>query len=154
MSALADELTADFAELEDQELDEYDEGELEDPTTSQNGNKSAVDRDGDAEMSDGEGEDTEITDGPNALNEKGVMPGGVQPAEQLDPATVQRMELSSVGDVSKVARLFGSKKMNDVIKVFFPSGWLTTIDIWLLLGNRSLFLPAECNGVFFSSSLR
>jgi U4/U6 small nuclear ribonucleoprotein PRP31 len=125
MSALADELTADFAELEDQELDEYDEGEQEDPTTI----NTVVDRDGDAEMSDGEGEDTEITDGPNALNEKGVMPGGVQPAEQLDPATVQRMELSSVGDVSKVARLFGSKKMNDVIKVFFPSGWLAIIDI-------------------------
>ena len=130
MSALADELTADFAELEDQELDEYDEGEQEDPPTIQNGNKSAVDRDGDAEMSDGEDEDTEITDGPSALNEKGVMPGGVQPAEQLDPAAVQRMELSGVGDVSKVARLFGSKKMNDIIKVFFPSGWLTTIDIW------------------------
>lgn len=129
MSALADELTADFAELEDQEPDEYGEVEQEEPTTVQNGNgkKAAVDGDGDADMSDGEGEDTEITDGPNAPNEKGVMPGGVQPAEQLDPATVQRMELSGVGDVSKVARLFGSKRMNDVIKVLFsPSGWLTT----------------------------
>jgi len=119
MSALADELTADFAELDEQELDEYDEDEQVDSTARQNGNRQRVtfDGDGDANMSDGEDEDAEFTDGPNGLNDKGVMPGGVQPAEQLDPSTVQRMELAGVDDVSKVARLYGSKKMNDVMKV-------------------------------------
>ncbi|KIM33323.1 hypothetical protein M408DRAFT_326083 [Serendipita vermifera MAFF 305830] len=113
MSNLADELTADFAELdENNEEEEYEE---EGPVAAQNGQGAALDGDGDAAMSEGE-EDKEDTSGPNALNDQGVMAGGVQPAEQLDPATVQRMELANVGDVSKVAKLFGSKRMNDVIK--------------------------------------
>jgi len=117
MSALADELTADFAELDEEQLEEYEEDEQEvTPAVNQTGAPPAIDGDGDADMSDG-GEDNEDTEGSNALNDKGVMPGGVQPAEQLDPATVQRMELASVGDVSKVARLFGSKRMSEVIKV-------------------------------------
>lgn len=112
MPNLADELTADFAELDENEEEEYEEG----PPTTQAGNTPAVDGDGDAAMSEGE-DDNEDISGPNALDDKGVMSGGVQPAEQLDPAIVQRMELANVGDVSKVAKLFGSKRMSEVVKV-------------------------------------
>jgi U4/U6 small nuclear ribonucleoprotein PRP31 len=112
MSALADELTADFADLDDEEDQEYDIDD--DNVALDNRHENGKDADGDEDMSDAE---REVTDGPNKLDERGVMPGGVQPAEQLDPSAVQRMELGGVADVSKVAKLYGSRKMNDIIKV-------------------------------------
>jgi U4/U6 small nuclear ribonucleoprotein PRP31 len=112
MSALADELTADFADLDDEEDQEYDIDD--DNAALDNRHENGKDADGDEDMSDVE---KEVTDGPNKLDERGVMPGGVQPAEQLDPSAVQRMELGGVADVSKVAKLYGSRKMNDIIKV-------------------------------------
>lgn len=114
MSALVDELSADFADLDDEEQ-EY-ENEANNASMAQNDDEAAVDADGDEEMSEG---DAENTDAANALDDRGVMAGGVQPAEQLDPEAVQRMELGAVADVSKVAKLYGSKRMNDVLKVKF-----------------------------------
>ncbi|KAK2466357.1 hypothetical protein APHAL10511_001999 [Amanita phalloides] len=45
-----------------------------------------------------------------------VLEGGVKPAEELDAEDVQRMELGAVDDVSKVARLDGSKRMMDTLR--------------------------------------
>lgn len=109
MSALVDELSADFADLDDEEQEYENEGN--DASVAQN---TTADAEGDEEMSEGEAENTDTT---HLLDDKGVMTGGMQPAEQLDPEAVQRMELGGVADVSKVAKLYGSKRMNDVIKV-------------------------------------
>lgn len=46
-----------------------------------------------------------------------VLEGGVKPAEELDAEDVQRMELGTVEDVSKVAKLHGSKRMTEILKV-------------------------------------
>lgn len=113
MSALADELTADFADL-DEEEEEYKIEEDNALVGDENDHTNGADEDED--MSDVEKEDT---DGPNKLDDRGVMPGGVQPAEELDRDAVQRMELGGVADVSKVAKLYGSKRMNDILKVYF-----------------------------------
>ena len=48
-----------------------------------------------------------------------VLEGGVKPADELDAEDVQRMELGSIQDVTKVAKLQGSKRMNDILKVFY-----------------------------------
>jgi len=48
-----------------------------------------------------------------------VLEGGVKPADELDAEDVQRMELGSIQDVSKIAKLQGSKRMGDILKVFF-----------------------------------
>jgi U4/U6 small nuclear ribonucleoprotein PRP31 len=110
MSGVADELFADLAEL-DEEEQEYEEDEQ---GATENANGAEKDADGDEDMSDLEEENTE---GPNALDDKGVMPGGVQPAEQLDLEALQRMDLGNFKDVSKVAKLYGSKRMNEIVKV-------------------------------------
>ncbi|PVF99729.1 Nop domain-containing protein [Serendipita vermifera] len=109
MSGVADELLAELAELdeEEQEYDENDQGAAE------HANGAEKDADGDEDMSDLEEENTE---GPNALDDKGVMPGGIQPAEQLDLEALQRMDLGNFKDVSKVAKLYGSKRMNDIVR--------------------------------------
>jgi U4/U6 small nuclear ribonucleoprotein PRP31 len=46
-----------------------------------------------------------------------VLEGGVKPAEELDVEDVQQMELGTVEDVSKVAKLYGSKRMSEILKV-------------------------------------
>ena len=46
-----------------------------------------------------------------------VLEGGIRPAEELDAEEVQRMELGQVEDVRKVAKLYGSKRMNDILRV-------------------------------------
>jgi len=38
-------------------------------------------------------------------------------ADELDADDVQQMELGGVEDVSKIAKLYGSKRMNDILKV-------------------------------------
>ncbi|KIK70402.1 hypothetical protein GYMLUDRAFT_32409 [Collybiopsis luxurians FD-317 M1] len=45
-----------------------------------------------------------------------VLPGGIRPAEELDAEDVQAMDLGSIEDVSKIAKLEGSKKMLDILK--------------------------------------
>src|ERR1700730_5574073 len=46
-----------------------------------------------------------------------VLAGGVQPADELHEDDVQQMELGGVEDVGNIAKLAGSKRMNDVLKV-------------------------------------
>lgn len=46
-----------------------------------------------------------------------VLEGGVKPADELDVEDVQRMELGGIEDVTKIAKLQGSKRMNDILKV-------------------------------------
>ena len=77
----------------------------------------------DEELSD---VDTESEDeGPTGL----VLEGGVKPAEELDAEDVQQMELGTVEDVSKVAKLYGSKRMTEILKVrvsCYPFKHITT----------------------------
>lgn len=47
-----------------------------------------------------------------------VLDGGVKPADELDLEDVQRMELGAIEDVTKIAKLYGSKRMNDILKAF------------------------------------
>ena len=68
----------------------------------------------DKEMSHAE---AEVPAGPTALDVMGVMAVGVRPAEQLDAEAAERMELGTVEDVSKVAKLYGSKRMRDIVNV-------------------------------------
>ncbi|KZV63839.1 Nop domain-containing protein [Peniophora sp. CONT] len=44
-----------------------------------------------------------------------VLEGGVRPAEELDAEDVQQMALGSVGDVRQVAKLVGSKRMQEIM---------------------------------------
>jgi U4/U6 small nuclear ribonucleoprotein PRP31 len=54
-----------------------------------------------------------------------VLPGGMKPADELDAEDVQQMELSGIEDVSKIAKLDGSKRMTDILQVgFLYFGWL------------------------------
>ncbi|KAJ7086731.1 hypothetical protein C8R44DRAFT_36010 [Mycena epipterygia] len=45
-----------------------------------------------------------------------VLPGGMKPADELDAEDVQQMELSGIEDVSKIAKLDGSKRMADILQ--------------------------------------
>ncbi|KZT72688.1 Nop domain-containing protein [Daedalea quercina L-15889] len=115
MSALADELLADLEGLsegeEDQEQMDTDEQAEAGPSTS-NGLKRKASSDD--EMDGGEGEEN----GETNQKEVGslVLEGGVKPAEELDAEEVQRMELRDVEDVRSVAKLDGSKRMNEILK--------------------------------------
>ena len=93
MSTLADEALADLDDLDDVGQEYSDEDE------------DMAEASNDVEMSD-EGEATGL-----------VLEGGVKPAEELDAEEVQRMELRGVEDVRSVAKLDGSKRMNDILKV-------------------------------------
>lgn len=122
MSGLADELLADLEGLSDDEEENQEEQPEAGPSTSNgngNGNGSGLKRkapeDEDDEMSEGEGEagGAEQKQAVGSL----VLEGGVRPAEELDAEEVQRMELGGVEDVRKIAKLYGSKRMNDILKV-------------------------------------
>ena len=66
-----------------------------------------------------------------------VLDGGIKPAEELDAEEVQRMELGKVEDVRKVAKLYGSKRMNDIVKVYvFPTAKMHILS--QILGNRQV----------------
>lgn len=68
-------------------------------------------------MSDGEGGDMDAEDESTEMKGGLVLEGGVKPADELDAEDVQKMELGGVEDVRKVAKLEGSKRMTDIIKV-------------------------------------
>lgn len=110
MSGLADELLADLDGLSDEEA--YPE---EDPAPSTSGAANGVKRKAtsDAEMSDDEGEGEDDQQGSGGL----ILEGGIKPADELDAEDVQQMELGGVEDVRKIARLDGSKRMADILKV-------------------------------------
>lgn len=119
MSALADELLADLEGLSEGE-EEYKDDEQEQEQQPQAGPSNGVKRkapaeeDEDEDMSEGD----EEAGGEDAKKAVGslVLEGGVKPAEELDAEEVQRMELGNVEDVRKIAKLYGSKRMNDILK--------------------------------------
>lgn len=115
MSGLADELLADLDGLSDDE--EYNQEEPQQPQPVASSSSSVKRKAGsDAEMSDDEGDEGE---GEQPQTEVGglVLDGGVKPADELDAEDVQQMELGAIEDVSAIAKLEGSKRMNDIIKV-------------------------------------
>ena len=112
MSGLADELLAD--------LEDHSGGEEQEEQQESNALKrKAVDSDHDmsAEDEDEQPDGLEV----GAL----VLEGGIKPAEELDVEDVQRMELGAIEDVNKIAKLEGSKRMSDILKVRPPSSILT-----------------------------
>lgn len=96
-TSLADELMND--------MDDFDSDE-EEPVAGPSG---AGGQDDDADMD--EGADGEVTE------EMRLPSGGIKPAEELDPAAVNTMELGAVSEVSRVAKLAGSKVMREVLSV-------------------------------------
>ena len=107
MSGLADELLAD---LESEELSRKRKADDDEPED-----------DGDANGEEDNGDEENPDDQGNKAIEIGslVLEGGVKPADELDADDVQRMELGAIEDVTKVAKLEGSKRMNDILKVWF-----------------------------------
>ncbi|KAI0053082.1 Nop domain-containing protein [Auriscalpium vulgare] len=112
MSGLADELLADLDGLSDG--GDYEEEEPEESAPPTTVLKRKATDEGDA-MSEGEDEE-----GLKEAEGKGigslVLEGGVKPAEELDAEEVQRMELGSVDDVTKVAKLEGTSLMVETLK--------------------------------------
>ncbi|KZS94095.1 Nop domain-containing protein [Sistotremastrum niveocremeum HHB9708] len=111
MSGLADELLADLDGMSDEDEEEVpDQASTSEALQPPRGVKreagSDIEMSGDEE-DEGEGE-----------NEIGglVLEGGVRPADELDEETVAQMDLMGVEDVRKIAKLEGSKRMNDVLK--------------------------------------
>ena len=122
MSGLADELLADLDGLSDDGDEINDEQEQEqaqahNATPSANGLKRKASGSDDG-MSEGEEEGGEGGDEKQVGGL--VLEGGVKPAEELDAEEVQRMELGGIDDVTKVAKLEGSKRMADILKVRTP----------------------------------
>lgn len=105
MGGRNDDLLAELDDLGDGDEDYEEEAAAESSTGAK---RKAVE---DADMSDAEGDDNE--EGQGGL----VLEGGVKPADELDAEDVQAMELSGVEDVTKIAKLEGSKRMNDVLHV-------------------------------------
>ncbi|RXW25822.1 hypothetical protein EST38_g99 [Candolleomyces aberdarensis] len=118
MSGLADELLADLEGLSDGENEEYPD-EPEASTSTALPQKRKADGDPDVEE-DGaaEDEDEEMGEDEAAGKEIGslVLEGGVKPADELDAEDVQQMELGGIEDVTKIAKLEGSKRMSDILK--------------------------------------
>jgi len=115
MSALAEELMADLDSLSDAG-DDYNE-ELEDPGSSNNLKRKATTHPDEDMSEEDEAEVNGETEGATGM----VLEGGVKPAEELDAEEVQRMELGTVDDVRKVARLEGSRRMTEILGVCFSS---------------------------------
>ena len=118
MSGLADELLADLDGLSDDGAEPYDEAPNEpqnDPTSATVALKRKAPANvSDEEMSDGEGDA-----GGDDEQEVGglVLEGGIKPADELHAEDVQQMALGGVEDVTKIAKLVGSKRMVDILKV-------------------------------------
>ena len=96
MTTLADEALADLDDLDD--LDDVEEDHNEEDASAPQESK-------DVEMA-------EAGEGPGL-----VLEGGVKPAAELDAEEVQKMELGGVEDVRKVAKLEGTKRTSDILRV-------------------------------------
>lgn len=119
MSGRNDDLLADLDDLGDG--DENYEEEAAGP--SSNGVKRKAEED--ADMSDAE-------EGDNGQDEEQgglVLEGGVKPAAELDAEDVKAMELSGVEDVRNIAKLEGSKRMNDILQVRCEQPFLYLRDV-------------------------
>lgn len=125
MSGFADDLLADLEGLDDDGNldDEQEEEQPQQPAPSSSATNdlkrkaagTAESEDEDDDMEDGE-ETAKDADG-KAVEVGGlVLEGGIKPADELDAEDVQRMELGGIEDVNTIAKLEGSKRMNDVLK--------------------------------------
>ncbi|TYJ54331.1 hypothetical protein B9479_004996 [Cryptococcus floricola] len=80
------------------------------------GEEDGINKGGEGDGGEGEGDGDGLTleDGTSAV---GYVPeGGVKPAEELDVEDVERTDMMGFEDVGKVAKLAGSRKLQDVIK--------------------------------------
>lgn len=115
MSGLADELLADLEGFSDEGegFEEEEPGPSASNETAQTGTKRKAAEGPDEDMSDEEDEE----DGEGEQQVGLVLEGGMRPADELGAEDVQQMELGGVEDVSKIAKLHGSKRMNDILRV-------------------------------------
>ncbi|KAG6911685.1 hypothetical protein DXG01_007935 [Tephrocybe rancida] len=113
MASLGDDLLADLDDLSDDDNQGQEEPETT-PTSSALKRKAPDD---DLRMSDDDEDDDEGEGEEGHDQEIGglVLEGGVKPAEELDVEDVQQMELGNIADVTKIAKLEGSKKMTDIL---------------------------------------
>lgn len=96
------------------DLNDSSSDEQQQPTTT-----TLIKPDPDA-MSDAEEADQEDEEKPTIDSEMEFLPsGGVRPTVELDVEEVEEMQLGGVQDIAKVAKLFGSKSMKEVLKVRF-----------------------------------
>ena len=117
MSGLADELLAD--------LEDHSGGEEQEEQQSNVLKRKAADSDHDMSAEDDDDEQPDDRDGKRLEVGALVLEGGIKPAEELDVEDVQRMELGAIEDVNKIAKLEGSKRMADILKVRPPFPILT-----------------------------
>ncbi|KAF9072715.1 hypothetical protein BDP27DRAFT_1217163 [Rhodocollybia butyracea] len=113
MSGLADELLADLDGLSDDggDYNEEENNENDAGPSTDAVRKRKAEGSGD-EMSEDEAGEAEEKQGVEGM----VLAGGIRPAEELDAEDVQAMDLGGIEDVSKIAKLQGSKKMLDILK--------------------------------------
>lgn len=127
MSGLADALLADLEGLSDGENEQ--EHEQQQPLASTSGIKRKHEHDDHEDSEDEQDEDDNDEHDDPSKPEIGslVLEGGVKPADELDREDVQRMELGAIADVTTIAKLEGSKRMNDIIKVCLPLFFLKLV---------------------------
>jgi hypothetical protein len=125
-SSLADELLADLDGLSDNDEELAGEDEAG-PSTSTPAAGTSGNTNADVDMSDEE---------PEAGEEEGVgglvLQDGVKPADELDAEDVQQMELGDIEDVTNVAKLEGSRRMAETLKV----------SLWFLAYGCTCYSPS------------
>jgi U4/U6 small nuclear ribonucleoprotein PRP31 len=122
MSGFADELLADLEDHSGKE-DQEEEQPLQSDLNALK--RKAADSDHDMSAEDDDDEQPNDSEGKRLEVGTLVLEGGIKPAEELDVEDVQRMELGAIEDVNKIAKLEGSKRMTDILKVRRPSSILT-----------------------------
>ncbi len=127
MSGLADELLADLDGLsgDENEEEQQESPAPPPPTTAESSSSSRQKRklddlNSDDEMSGGEGEEEGEEEREGREVGSLVLEAGVKPADELDAEDVQQMELGNIDDINKIAKLEGSKRMTDILKVSPP----------------------------------
>lgn len=120
MSGLADELLADLDGLSDGGGDYPEDQEVAKATPANGSPSNGLKRKAETNLDSGDewSDNEEQEEGVDQQEVGGlVLEGGMKPADELDAEEVQRMDLGGIADVSKVAKLEGSKKMVDILKV-------------------------------------
>jgi U4/U6 small nuclear ribonucleoprotein PRP31 len=123
MSSLADELLDDLGSLSDDEpvVKEEEQPKFKIPTLPGPGSLKR-------KLNVGEDEDEDMSDGEDMEGKGGlVLEGGIKPPEELDQAEANEMQLGTVKDVRSVAKLEGSRRMTDILKVNCASYFLTHV---------------------------
>ncbi|KIM45973.1 hypothetical protein M413DRAFT_441032 [Hebeloma cylindrosporum] len=138
MSGLADELLADLEGISGDEEEE----EIQQPGPSNGIKRKALDEpmsdESEDDADDAEPQEAKGVDGKPIQVGGLVLEGGIKPADELDAEDVQRMELGAIQDVTKIAKLEGSKRMSDI---------LTEIEKYQAnpTPNAQMALPAHLN---------